>query len=446
MSINFTATSAPDTFTNPFGPTEIGFDSANNAFEFVVFADNSVDYSFSNAAVSVDLAANFPGQVLGVIEATPSGGFAQFDQLVDIFEITGSAFDDVIRGSNASTYLHSPLLFSHPNDPTNEVGNNPGDNVLNGGAGNDILEGRGGADTLNGGSGFDFASYETSPGAVIVRLPGVGSDTQTAVATGADAAGDTFSSIEGLVGSRFDDHLTGNSLNNVLVGGLGNDTLDGKGGIDTVDYSTDHILDFGFLGNNIDSADVVEVHLGLNGAQGTAGEFKSIPGSGGQAFTQVSVDTLISIENVIGTDGGDEITGNEQDNVIDGRGGTDLIDGGFGNDTLIGGAGNNSVSYVSHNGATPLGEINLISLGLNGADGSFTRSEFSLSGRTIVETDTLSGFQNVLGSTRSETINGNENNNVIDANGGNDLLDGGTRQRHADRRRRNRHGELRQPR
>jgi len=68
-----------------------------------------------------------------------------------------------------------------------ELVNNPGDNVLNGGGGNDLLEGRGGADTLNGGDGLDFASYETSPGAVTVRLPGVGADTQTQIASGADA-------------------------------------------------------------------------------------------------------------------------------------------------------------------------------------------------------------------------------------------------------------------
>ena len=85
---------------------------------------------------------------------------------------------------------------------------------------------------LNGGLGFDFASYESSPGAVTVRLPGTGgADTQTATATGADATGDSFISIEGLIGSAFDDSLTGNSLNNILAGGLGNDILDGKGGI-----------------------------------------------------------------------------------------------------------------------------------------------------------------------------------------------------------------------
>jgi Ca2+-binding RTX toxin-like protein len=427
MSKNFIATSAPDTFINPFSVDQ-ELDNQFNPFDITTFADNSVDYSFSTAAISVDLAANFPGQVLGVIEATPSGGFAQFDQLVDIFEVTGSAFDDVIRGSNASTYLNSKLVFPDSNT-LNELINNPGDNVLNGGPGNDILEGRGGADTLNGGSGFDFASYESSPGAVTVRLPGVGADAQTAIASGADATGDTFSSIEGLVGSRFADHLTGNSLNNVLVGGLGSDILDGKDGIDTADYSTDHILDFGFLGDNIDSADRVVVNLGLNGAQGTGAEFKVIPGSGGQAFSQVSVDTLISIENVTGTAGPDSIVGNEQDNVLDGRGGNDLIDGGFGNDVLIGGGGSNSVSFVSHDvGPSSLFETNTISLGLNGADGSYTRSHpvFTFPVQFVIdETDVLRQFQNVQGSNRSETINGNEQNNLLDGRGGNDVLDGG---------------------
>jgi Ca2+-binding RTX toxin-like protein len=427
MSTNFIATSAIETFTNPF-TVDQELDDQFNPFDITTFADNSVDYGFSNAAVSVDLAANFPGQVLGVIEATPSGGFADFDQLVDVYEVSGSGFDDILRGSNASTYLNSSKVFPDSNT-SNELINNPGDNVLNGGAGNDILEGRGGADTLNGGSGFDFASYESSPGAVTVRLPGVGSDTQTAIATGADATGDTLSSIEGLVGSRFDDHLTGNSLNNILVGGLGNDTLDGKGGIDTVDYSTDHILDFGFLGDNIDSADLVQVHLGLNGAQGTGAEFKVVPGTGGQVFTEVSVDTLISIENVTGTAGSDSIVGNEQDNVLDGRGGNDLIDGGFGNDVLIGGGGSNTVSLVSHDvGPSSLIETNTISLGQNGADGSYTRSHFVFTSPVQVvidETDVLRQFQNVQGSNRPEAINGNEQNNVLDGRGGNDTLDGG---------------------
>jgi Ca2+-binding RTX toxin-like protein len=248
--------------------------------------------------------------------------------------------------------------------------------VTFGGSGNDVLEGRGGGDVLNGGSGFDFASYESSPGAVTVTLQDVslqtGNITQAAVAQGADATGDTLVSIEGLIGSKFADHLTGNSLNNVLAGGLGNDILNGKGGIDTVDSSQDHFFDGG------DTADRAVVHLGLNGASGTGEKFDANLDlhTLTVSYKLDSTDTLISIENVTGTNGPDEIVGNEQANVLDGRNGNDTLDGGLGDDLLIGGLGIDTVSYSSHDSIPfTLIEHNVIALGLNGADGSYTRSQ-----------------------------------------------------------------------
>src|SRR5262249_16807828 len=120
---------------------------------FELFDDTVVDYSRSNAAINVDLERH-----------AQQGGFAQNDVLNDVFEVTGSNFDDVIRGSNPSDYPPD----SHPifvNGAVTQTDlfftlNNPGNNVLNGGDGDDVLEGRGGADLLNGGLGFDFASYE----------------------------------------------------------------------------------------------------------------------------------------------------------------------------------------------------------------------------------------------------------------------------------------------
>ena len=365
---------------------------------FNAFQNVTVDYSNSTAAVTIDLSSVH--QV--------SGGFAAGDLLEQVFGVIGSPFDDVIKGQDTAPVAGLGIF------------NDPGDNSLFGGAGNDILEGRGGADLINGGPGSDTASYESSPAAVNVTV----NDPVTGVfsASGGDASGDHLVSIENLIGSQFDDVLTGSSNNNVFFGGRGNDRIDGKGGIDTVNYFTAE-LSPGFVS-------FVSVHLGLNGASGTGAEFLPIPGTNGHAFNQVSVDTLSGIENVIGTEGNDELIGNEKDNRLEGEFGNDLIDGGFGNDVLIGGdrgitGGRDTVSFVSHDvGLYLVGEINTISLGLNGADGSATRSVFSIAGPIVVESDLLRHFENVLGSNRSETINGNEQSNFIDGRGGDDTLAG----------------------
>jgi Ca2+-binding RTX toxin-like protein len=51
-----------------------------------------------------------------------------------------------------------------------------------------------------------------------------------------DANGDTFTSIENLTGSAYDDTFVGDSLANVLTGNGGNDTLTGGDGSDTFVY------------------------------------------------------------------------------------------------------------------------------------------------------------------------------------------------------------------
>src|SRR5262245_10251085 len=212
MATKFFATSAADTFTNPSHTVNLFYAGGTVAFEadggavqvsnvgpdsddpyngfvegfaandprstlldfisahgegdyfFEIFDDNSVDYSFSTAAVSIDLT-----------RTTQHGGFAEGDHLVDIFEVTGSIHNDVIRGSSTSDYPPDRTFTDSTGVVTFLVTlNKPFENVLNGGDGSDLLEGRGGADTLNGGSGFDFASYESSPSGVTVRLAGVG--------------------------------------------------------------------------------------------------------------------------------------------------------------------------------------------------------------------------------------------------------------------------------
>src|SRR5258708_14962302 len=81
-----------------------------------------------------------------------------------------------------------------------------------------MLTGGPGADHLDGGSGFDFVRYDTVTSGVTVDLA------DPSVNTG-DAAGDDYVSIEGVIGSIFDDTLIGNATSSYLAGGYGNDRL-----------------------------------------------------------------------------------------------------------------------------------------------------------------------------------------------------------------------------
>ncbi|NGN45364.1 calcium-binding protein, partial [Mesorhizobium sp. CGMCC 1.15528] len=154
---------------------------------------------------TADYTASTAGVIISLEAGTVAGGHAVGDTLTSIENLTGSAFDDTLTGTDA------------------------GANVLNGGDGNDVLIGLGGADTLIGGAGTDTANYIASTAGVIVNL-------DTGTGSGGHAEGDTLTGIENLIGSAFDDTLTGTDTDaNILTGGAGNDVLAGLGGADTLD-------------------------------------------------------------------------------------------------------------------------------------------------------------------------------------------------------------------
>ena len=102
-----------------------------------------------------------------------------------------------------------------------------GNDKLNGGNGNDRLMGGGGGDQLNGGDGVDRAEY--SGAAKKIRA-----DLQASAKNTGEAKGDTYTSVEDLVGSGYGDILAGNGGANSLWGGDGNDRLVGRGGKDNL--------------------------------------------------------------------------------------------------------------------------------------------------------------------------------------------------------------------
>ena len=186
-----------------------------------------------------------------------------------------------------------------------------GADTLIGGGGIDAFGGSLGADVINGGGNVDVLSYENSAAGVTIDLTKAG-----AQGGGGDGAGDVISNIENLIGSKFDDDLTGDAVANVIVGGAGSDTIDGGGGNDTVSYLSS---DFGV------TVDLTQI---LQGGVGHA-----------------AGDELTNIENVIGSDLGDDITGNAGNNVLEGRGGHDTLVGGDGNDTMSGGSGADTYAW-----------------------------------------------------------------------------------------------------
>jgi Ca2+-binding RTX toxin-like protein len=151
------------------------------------------------------------------------------DTYVSIENVVGSSSTDGLAGNSLANRLDGRL-------GSDKLIGNGGNDTLLGGGGNDALQGNVGADVLSGGSGFDFVSYEGSVLGVNVNL-------SNGLTSGGDAAGDTFTSIEGLIGSSGRDVLAGTAAANTIQGGdgsdklfgfAGNDVLRGDGGADTM--------------------------------------------------------------------------------------------------------------------------------------------------------------------------------------------------------------------
>ena len=156
--------------------------------------------------------------------------------------LQGFAQDDLLSGGGGA----DTLLGFAGNDRL--IGGD-GNDLLLGGDGNDVMIGGPGNDVLYGGelsgdSGFDLASYEDALAGVQINLSAkkpVGR--AVSKVDDADVGIDQLFGIEGMIGSAFNDRLTGNRGNNelvgldgndLLVGQAGNDKLDGGAGVDTL--------------------------------------------------------------------------------------------------------------------------------------------------------------------------------------------------------------------
>jgi Ca2+-binding RTX toxin-like protein len=152
--------------------------------------------------------------------------------------IQGTEQADILNGTNGTDFIYG----RGGNDTLNGgLGNDVldgglGNDTLNGGDGNDTLIGGAGGDILIGGAGIDTVSYANA-------TIGVTLDLATAGVTN-DAAGDTYSGIENVIGTAFGDIITGTATANTIDGGNGDDLLFGMGGSDTIlgGAGNDHLV------------------------------------------------------------------------------------------------------------------------------------------------------------------------------------------------------------
>ena len=273
------------------------------------------------------------------------------------FRIVGTEMDDQFQlsgffgGGDVTIEGSAPIYGLGGND---DITGSLSDDTIYGGEGNDLLRTSAGTDTLYGGAGDDRYYIQTAGAHVLIENADEGFDivyAQFDVTIGdhierLELIGDARVGIGGntantIIGNSLDNELYGMGGNDRLEGGFGNNLLDGGDGDDVlvggfgnsdmrggagrdilIGGSGDDILNGGADNDVVDYSEFgsIVVDLSITGAQQTGG---------------AGLDTLIDIEEVIGSFGDDQITGNDGANVLTGGFGSDILSGGGNIDVAV---------------------------------------------------------------------------------------------------------------
>jgi Ca2+-binding RTX toxin-like protein len=171
-----------------------------------------------------------------------------------------------------------------------------------------------------------------------ITTPNVVTTIQGGSADSTHTGGDGDDFISGGAGN---DTLNGGNGNDILSGGEGDDILNGDAGTDTASY-----------------------------ASATAGVTVDLSNAASQNTVSAGNDTLSSIENLIGSDFTDTLTGDTGANTIQGGAGNDVISADSGIDIIYGGADDDTL--------TGGGDADTF-VWLSGETGADTITDFSMS-------------------------------------------------------------------
>ncbi len=328
-------------------------------------------YKYSDAAVVINMVTNIN-----------TGGHAEGDILLNIENIEGSAYDDIITGNAGNNQLYGYY----------------GDDIISGGLGNDKLYGYYGADTYIYTGGMDTIREH-------------GTDIDTLIFDAAWSPYDVV--ISGNILTLQDSITNKISFHNINL--IENYSFDGFAMMDlaTLQSYGSPIKHNGMVGDDtFTTATAIEIFDGGTGndtvdysASTTRLKLSLLTGAGWDG--DATGDTYISIENVIGSDiGRDFIYGSDEDNYIWGLGANDQLEGMGGADTIDGGAGGDRASYKSSDADVT---INL---------------ETNINTGGHAEGDILLNIENIEGSSYNDSITGDTGANQLYGNNGNDILSG----------------------
>jgi Ca2+-binding RTX toxin-like protein len=388
---------------------------------------DTVDYSGATESININLAT-------GVVA---DDGYQSSDTVIDVENVIGSDFDDIIVG-NADA------------------------NTLDSGDGDDALTASVGSDEFDGGDGSDTLDYSGLTGVTGVAVTLNGQSTVNVTVTGGD--NDTVTNVENVIGSTGDDDLGGDLYNNRFEGlagsdnftaSAGTDTYLGGDGSDTLDYSTffaagainvqlqgasnstvfvagsgNDTIDGGAGTDTISGGEGNDTIMASAGADVTDGgdgvdtvDFSGLGGGQsidvilqGATVSTVTVangddQSISNVENIVGTAGDDQITGNEEANIIQSLAGDDMLGASAGADTLDGGAGSDTLDY---SGVAGIQSINV------------TLDDNNVTTVQIVggANDDISNIENIIGTTGNDVIIGDFQDNHLQGRAGDDLLIG----------------------